>query len=115
MTNFERLDSIQARYGFVVYVAVILICQLAFTVLNAYIIGQRQKLCFEPDKIEIVLKWKALRWNFVLLPLTLSGLLIINVYQLHIQFMAYLIATYDVASAWLDQHYFSRRGGFSVK
>jgi len=64
-------------WGIHVYAAVIFITTLFQTLLSRYLVKNVERLCFEPEMVPVVLKYRALKYNFIAIPvaaLVLTGL-----------------------------------------
>lgn len=62
------LQSAVYGWGIYTYAGIILISTLSQTMLSHYLIANRDRLCFEPAKVADVLKYKALKFNFITIP-----------------------------------------------
>lgn len=75
-------ESPAYAWGIYTYATVILITTLFQTLLSRYLVVNSERLCFEPDKVPTVLKYKALKYNFVIIPaaaIVLVGISWLNV------------------------------------
>lgn len=65
-----NVDPKTAAYpwGVNIYAAVIFITTLFQTLLSQYLVKNSQRLCFEPKMVPNVLKYRALKYNFIAIP-----------------------------------------------
>ncbi|MES2108206.1 MAG: TMEM175 family protein [Bacteroidota bacterium] len=55
-------------WGIYTYAAVIFITTLFQTLLSRYLVRNSERLCFEPKMVPVVLKYRALQYNFITIP-----------------------------------------------
>jgi uncharacterized membrane protein len=53
------------------YTGIVFACAISQALLCRYLMKHRQKLCFEPQKLDATLKYKATQYNFIVIPLTI--------------------------------------------
>jgi len=115
VTGFNKVGSIQAHWGFNIYVVVIFTCMLTYSILSGYLVKNKEKLCYGADVIESQLKWKVLRANYVIIPIIFILLAGLNFFNTAIQYFAYVIAIYGIATARANKHYYPKSIGDSGK
>jgi len=76
------------------YITIILLSSFVQTVVVAYIIKHKQALCFSPATVEDTLKWKAYKVNYVLFPISLVLLILVNL--LHVTELAGYIVVLQI-------------------
>lgn len=96
MTGFNKPESIQAHWGFNIYVIVIFLCMFIFTLLSGYLIKNKETLCYNPGTIETQMKWRVLRANYWVVPLIMACLAIMNYFDVQLQYFAYIMAIYGI-------------------
>jgi len=65
-------------WGIYTYAGIILITTLSQTSLSRYLVVNRERLCFEPEKVIEVLKYKVLRFNFITIPVVVAIMVTIS-------------------------------------
>jgi len=73
-----------------VYIGIILAGAFAQTLILQYIVKHKQKLCFSPSTVEDTLKWKAHRLNFILTPISVIIVAIVNMLD-QVQLVIYVV------------------------
>jgi uncharacterized membrane protein len=61
-------SSPQYAWAAYIYVAILLMSLFTQTLLARYLVNNRHKLCFDTDNLDKILKYRALRLNFFMLP-----------------------------------------------
>ncbi|WP_448698984.1 TMEM175 family protein [Mucilaginibacter sp. AW1-3] len=73
-----------------VYIGIILAGAFVQTLILQYIVKHKQKLCFYPSTVEDALKWKAHRLTFILTPISVILVVIVNMLNL-VQWVVYIV------------------------
>jgi len=79
MTGATKPGSLEYGWGLDIYIAVFFTTTLAQLALTRYMIKNKESLCYSPDAIESVLKWKMVRIMFVMIPIFMIVLTICNI------------------------------------
>jgi uncharacterized membrane protein len=108
MTGFNKPESIQAHWGFNIYVVVIFLCMFVFTLLSGYLIRNKETLCYNQGTIETQMKWRVLRANYWVVPLIMVVLAIMNYINLQIQNFAYIMAFYGIIVSRIQKKYYPK-------
>jgi uncharacterized membrane protein len=109
MTLFlSKEGTMQATWGFNMYICEILLCMFVFTLLTGYLINNKEKLAYKPEMLEEHMKWKALRANYWLIPLIGAGLIVLDNLGIAPMFSAYIMAVYGVSMSFIHKHYYPK-------
>jgi len=73
-------DPLSPQYTWAanIYVSILLLSILTQTLLIRYLVNNRQKLCFETSNLDKILKYKAVRLNFIFIPLVVATMITIG-------------------------------------
>jgi len=106
ITGFAKDKTVQAVWGFNVYLVVILASLFSFTLLTGYMVRNKEKLCYDVDNIETKLKWKVARAQYVVIPLMLVLLFIFNLFNVPPQFCGLIMGVYGIIIGRLVKRYY---------
>ncbi|HVW95124.1 MAG TPA: TMEM175 family protein [Mucilaginibacter sp.] len=97
-------------YGWSIYIymSIILLTALSQTLTCRYLVLNRDKLCFEPEKIIDVLKYRALRYNFILIPVTICLLVAISFLNYPGYYYIAALVVYGVTMGRLNRKYYPK-------
>lgn len=108
MTGFTKPDSIQAIWGFNIYVIVIFLCMFVFTLLTGYLIKNKETLCYNPDAMEQQMKWRVLKANYWVVPIIMLVLAVMDFLTTPIQYFAYIMALYGIIINRVQKRYYPK-------
>jgi uncharacterized membrane protein len=80
ISNIARL-SLSNYWTVDIYVIIVLLGITAQTFIVQYIVKHKQILCFNHDIVETKLKWKVQKLNFILIPMALAVIAVVNIFQ----------------------------------
>lgn len=107
------LESTQFAWAGYTYVGIFLSCTLSQTLLATYLVNNRHKLCFETESLDKILRYKATRLNFYLIPAMVAVMFTLNYFQAQPLYAVYAIALYGLMMARLFKRFYpeKERGG----
>jgi len=104
-----NLESPQFAWAGYTYMGIFLLCTLSQTLLARYLVNNRHKLCFETDRLDRILKYKAMRLNFYAIPAMVVVMFGLNYLQAQPVCAIYAIALYAVMMARLFKRFYPER------
>jgi len=103
------LQSAIYGWGIYTYAGIILISTLSQTMLSHYLITNRERLCFEPEKVTDVLKYKALKFNFITIPVVVLLVAGISVLGYPTYYSVFPLGIYGFAMGQLYKKYYPKK------
>ena len=100
------IESPQFAWAGYTYVTIFLFCMISQTLLATYLISNRHKLCYNVNSLDKILKYKALRLNFLFAPVMILLMFGINYFALQPIFAIYIVALYGIVMARLFKRYY---------
>ena len=100
------LESAAYGWGIYTYAAIILMSTLSQTMLSQYLIANREKLCFEPEKVADVLKYKALKFNFITIPLAVLAMVGISLLGYPTYYSMFALGIYGFTMGQFYKRYY---------
>jgi len=91
-----------------VYIGIILAGTFAQTLILQYIVKHKEKLCFVPSTVEDTLKWKAHRLNFILTPISIIVIVIVNMLN-QVQLVVYVVVLQMLIVRKIAMHYYPKK------
>ncbi len=95
-------------YSFDVYIAVILIATFAQTNIIQYMVKHKQRLCFSPEKVEDTLQWKVQKLNFILIPISIALMVVMNFTGM-VQFVPYIVMLQVIILKRTQRKYYPKK------
>ena len=93
-------------WGIYTYAAIIFLSTFSQTLLTRYLMVNRQKLCFDPDNLDPVLKYKVVRLNFIIIPVVLLLFAGLSFLKAPSYYAMLPIAIYGFTTAILSKKYY---------
>lgn len=109
ISGFVNPENPEYRIAAYTYVAIILLSTFGQSRLAKYLMDNRDKLCFAPDRLDEVLKYKALRLNFYLIPVVIVVLIVIGYLAVNPLFVLVTFMVYGVTMKRLQKHYYPKK------
>jgi uncharacterized membrane protein len=95
-------------WSFDVYVTIILAGTFTQTVIVQYIVKHKQRLCFAPEAVEDTLRWKVHKLNFIVIPIALAALVVIN-FLGQVQWAPYVIVVQAIVLKRQQNKYYPKK------
>lgn len=106
LPGLSKEHSIQAVWGFNVYLIVIMASLFSFTLLTGYMIRNKEKLCYNVTDLETKLKWKVARAQYVVIPLMLVLLCVFNLLNIPPKYCGFVMGLYGIIVGRLSKYYY---------
>jgi hypothetical protein len=90
-------------------VGIVLLSLFTQTRLGKYLMDNKEKLCFAPENLEKVLKYKALRLNFYLIPAVIVILIALGYFAVNPLFVLVTFIFYGVIMKRLQKNYYPEK------
>jgi len=101
--------SSQYTWAANIYVSILLLSILTQTLLIRYLVNNRHKLCFETSDLEKILKYKAVRLNFVFIPLVVALMITIGYLSLTRLYVLFAFILYGVVMKRIMKRYYPEK------
>jgi len=99
-------SSAQYHWGMDVYIVVFLTSTLAQSLLIRYMVKNKDTLCFAPDSIEKVLKWRMAKLLIIVIPIFYVILGVCNYFAIDPQFYILILAALGIISGRLIKRFY---------
>jgi uncharacterized membrane protein len=95
-------------WGIYTYAAIFLFCTLSQALLSGYLMKKRQKLCFNADNLDVTLRYKVVRMNFIAIPLIIAVIALLSYFEFTPFYAMYLLAFYGLLISSLYKKYYPK-------
>jgi uncharacterized membrane protein len=106
--NFD-LESLQFAWAGYTYVGILLFCTLSKTLLAAYLVNNKHKLCFDTNNLDKILKYKVARLNFISIPLVIVVMFGLSYFAMKPIYAVYVLAVYGITMSRLSRKYYPEK------
>ncbi|MDB5125454.1 MAG: hypothetical protein JWP94_3583 [Mucilaginibacter sp.] len=101
--------SAQYTWGVNFYIGILLLSTLTQTLLARYLVNNRHKLCFDTDNLDQILKYKALRLNFVFVPLIVAVMIGIGYLSINSLYVMFTFVFYGILMKRIIKKYYPEK------
>ncbi|MEO6522333.1 MAG: TMEM175 family protein [Mucilaginibacter sp.] len=98
-----------------IYLGIILTGIFAQTIIIGHIVKHKEKLSFNPEAIEDILKWKAMKYNYFIYPLAMITLIVLTIIQVEPTFIMYTLVVYALAIRVISNKYYPVKKKLKLK
>lgn len=109
LISAARPSSPQYTWAANFYVGILLLSILTQTLLIRYLVNNRHKLCFETSDLDKILKYKAVRLNFVFIPLIVAVMITIGYLSLPPLYVLFAFILYGVTLKRITKRYYPEK------
>ena len=99
ITGTSQIDSRPYVWGMNIYITVFFASTLAQSLLTRYLIKNKETMCFSPDKVEEVLRWKVIKLFPYLIGAFIIVLIILNLLNTPATVFIYIMAAFGVITS----------------
>ncbi|MES2277415.1 MAG: TMEM175 family protein [Bacteroidota bacterium] len=98
-------------WGMSAYITIFFLSTLAQSLLIRYLVKHKERLCFSPDSIEMVLKWRATKFMLVSLAFFFIVLILANYFNLEPTLFIYVIVLFGIANGIVARRFYPNAPG----
>jgi uncharacterized membrane protein len=111
ITGTFKPGSIAYGWGMSIYITIFFLSSLAQSLLIRYLVKYKETLCFSPDRIETVLKWRSTKFMLASLVFFFVVLILANYFQLESQLYIYIIVFFGIANGIVARKLYPAEAG----
>jgi len=89
-----------------IYLGIILTGVFAQSIIIGHIVKHKHRLSFNPGTIEDLLKWKAMRFNYLIYPLAMITLVILTITEVAPVIIMYTLVAYALTIRFISNKYY---------
>lgn len=103
------IKTIEYGWAAYIYVGIIMLTILTQTLLSQYLMNNKERLCYNTDNLDRVLKYKILRLNFYLVPAIVIAMLALIYFVFPPYFIMYILSLYGIIMSRFYKKYYPEK------